>query len=338
MPTSDLKHVLEQYPLVAPDVRIEPLGTAGGFSGARFWRVTTAEHALCVRRWSPEHPDRQRLQMIHDVLRHVHIQGVTIVPVPWETHGGGSFVEMSGYRWEIANWMPGSADYQRNPSPAKLVAALKALARFHVAAATHPAAESSPRTSPGILFRQSRIRHMAERGVDIIAVSLNRAEPSQLTLRGRRVLELFPYVARVALPQVGDATQIRIALQPCIRDIWHDHVLFADEKVTGIVDFGAMRNESVAGDIARLLGSLERDNRTGWENGLRAYESVRSLSHEERQLVQAFDRGNVALSALQWLEWLYVDGRRFGNLEPILARLEEAIARMQFLHDSENPC
>ena len=67
---------------------IESLGNAGGFSGARLWRIRSDDKCYCLRRWPREHPSRQRLSFIHRVLRHVASQGVEFVPIPLETRSG----------------------------------------------------------------------------------------------------------------------------------------------------------------------------------------------------------------------------------------------------------
>ena len=63
-----------------PTRRLDPLGSAGGFSGARFWRVESAAGQLCLRCWPREHPTRDRLEQIHRVLRHAHSSGLLFVP------------------------------------------------------------------------------------------------------------------------------------------------------------------------------------------------------------------------------------------------------------------
>ena len=63
-------------------------------------------------------------------------------------------------------------------------------------------------------------------------------------------------------------------LQPCIRDVWHDHILFLGDSVSGIVDYGAMAVDTVAGDIARLLGSLVGNHVADWEEGIDAYHQL----------------------------------------------------------------
>ena len=63
--------------------------------------------------------------------------------------------------------------------------------------------------------------------------------------------------------------------------------------MSGLIDFGGMRADTVAGDIARLLGSLVADDADGWQTGLAAYDRRRPLSPDERRLVTAFDHSGV---------------------------------------------
>jgi Ser/Thr protein kinase RdoA (MazF antagonist) len=108
-------------------------------------------------------------------------------------------------------------------------------------------------------------------------------------------------------------------------------VLFVGDEVSGIVDFGSMRPDNVATDVARLLGSLAGDDTQDWQSGLSAYQSVRPLSDDELSLVKAFDRSTVVLGGLQWLEWVYLDGRQFDNRAAVLERVDEFLRRLESL-------
>jgi len=48
-------------------------------------------------------------------------------------------------------------------------------------------------------------------------------------------------------------------------------------------------------------------------------------------LVTAFDRSGVLLGGLQWLEWIYLEGRKFENRTSVLARVDEFLARLERL-------
>ena len=65
-----------------------------------------------------------------------------------------------------------------------------------------------------------------------------------------------------------DMSSVPVPLHPCLRDIWHDHVLYTEDHVTGIVDLSAARTENVAADLARLLGSLLGPGDGRWELAL----------------------------------------------------------------------
>jgi Ser/Thr protein kinase RdoA (MazF antagonist) len=127
---------------------------------------------------------------------------------------------------------------------------------------------------------------------------------------------------------------VEVPLQPCIRDVWHDHILFTGDRVTGLVDFDAMGSGSVAGDVARLLGSLAGDNASLWSIGLEAYGSLRPLSDVEQTLLTALDRSGVILAALNWVEWLYRERREFPNAAAVANRLDELLPRLKTLSES----
>jgi homoserine kinase type II len=122
-----------------------------------------------------------------------------------------------------------------------------------------------------------------------------------------------------------------VPLQPVIRDIWYEHVLYEGDAVSGIIDFGAMRIDSVATDIARLLGSMVEDDQDGWQAGLNAYQSVRRLSADELELVRVFDSSTVLLSGLNWLQWVFAERRQFSNRRKVELRLEGFAARLSRL-------
>jgi homoserine kinase type II len=144
----------------------------------------------------------------------------------------------------------------------------------------------------------------------------------------QQALEL---VHRLAPQEFGKSQRwlgIQLPRATCLRDIWHDHVLYTGNRVTGIIDFGAADVTSPAADIARLLGSMVGDDRQRWSAGLAAYESVRPLTDDERKAVRFFDSSGVVLSAANWLEWLY--GREASRLAGTFDR-EAALSRFNIL-------
>ena len=231
--------------------------------------------------------------------------------------------------------MPGEADYLSDPRPERLRAALTALAEFHLASASFPIAENRPVLSPGILARQERLRALEQGGLDRLEGAMAVGGWPEFEDLARRLTTLFPRAAPDIGARLGAAAQFDVQLQPCVGDIWHDHVLFEDARVTGLVDFGAMKPENVAIDVARLLGSMAGNDISGWQDGLAAYEAVRTISRAERSLVIAFDLSGVLLSGFNWIEWIYVDRRMFENRPAILQRLDGLVARLEGLVDME---
>jgi homoserine kinase type II len=269
-----------------------------------------------------------QLEFIQAVLWHVVQEGFRGVPLPLETEAHSGYVRHAGHLWQLEPWLPGRADFSSAPSEAKLQAAMTILARFHQAASSFPLPHAGSMPSPGIAKRYEKLRDLLAGGARQIASAVTVGDWPELAPRAAQLLSFFVAMAESVNAELVEACKLEVAIQPCIRDVWHDHVLFEGPEVSGLVDFGAMRPESVAGDVARLLGSLVGDRPDGWSSGIAAYESIRRLEANELRLVRAFDRSTMLMSGLEWLAWIYIDGRHFENRTAVLARIDDILARL----------
>jgi homoserine kinase type II len=98
--------------------------------------------------------------------------------------------------------------------------------------------------------------------------------------------------------------------------------------VTGLIDFGAMGIESVAADLARLLGDW-----VGADTGLRAealdaYASIRPLAAVEIALIDVFEDSSALLGAGHWVRWHFLEGRTFDAPSAVAAGIERGLERL----------
>jgi homoserine kinase type II len=326
----DPNAVLAAYPPDCRPIVGAPQPILGGFSGSRIWRLETARGPLCLRRWPTEQPTADRLRWIHRLLRRVVLQRFKLVPLPIEAASGETFVEQAGRLWELSPWLPsGSLELRRahtSAPPQHVKAAMAALAQFHRAVGGH----SRSSYCPGILQRLRKLKEWQSGGLEQLKLQIdaNRARWTELAERSPKVLSQFNDLAPQAVKSVNKAIRLSVPIHPCIRDIHRDHVLFQGDKVTGLIDFGAMDNDNVSCDIARLLRSLAGDVQSSWQEGLAAFESVYPLSDQERLLVRAYDESGVLLSGLNWLKWVFVEDRQFDDRAKALKRFDEITCRV----------
>jgi Ser/Thr protein kinase RdoA (MazF antagonist) len=326
-----IQAIVREYPPEFQPTRIEPLGGAGGMSGAQFWRVELKTGALVLRRWPSEHPSAERLRFIHSVLFHAAQRGVSILATPIRTTIGESFTIFDGHLWELTPWMPGTADYERSPNKQKLNAAMTSLAKFHSAVSDFPTMglQQVAGAPPAISRRLSRLRELSRRGTSELAQAISTDIWPELAPLARRLLNTTPGFVSRAIAMLAPLSNIALPVQPCIRDIWHDHVLFSGDDVTGIIDFGAMDIDTSATDVARLLGSLVGDDEAGWRAGVSAYSAIRPLSTDEERAAKALDRSSTILAGCNWLRWIYVERREFEDHAQIIERFKRIVARCE---------
>jgi len=120
-----------------------------------------------------------------------------------------------------------------------------------------------------------------------------------------------------------------MSLQSCLCDIWHDHVLFEGTTVTGFVDYGGVKIDHVAVDLARLLGSMVEDRADLRTAGLEAYQRIRPLSLQEEELVSVLDETGTLVGLITWLKWLYVDSKQFDVRAAAARRLQMLVKRVE---------
>ncbi len=327
---SDFLAVLTAYPHLGPITAAHSLGGAGGFSGARFWRVEAPQGNFCLRRWPVEYPREEDLAFIHAVLRHVARSGFSVAAVPIANCSGRTHLDHSGYLWELGPWMPGQADFNDRPTEVRLVAAMQCLAQFHQA--TEDFAEVSsrpPQPSPAVVQRRGILRDwLTGRSQDLERALARTVDWPEMTSCVENLLRLFPQWAPPIDEALARFAEMPVRLQPCIRDVWHDHLLFMGDEVTGLIDFGSMGVESVACDVARLLGSLAGNSAPLWHVGMDAYCRIRGLSSVELGLIPALDASGVLLGALNWAAWVMLERREFEEPQAVLRRMELLIGRL----------
>jgi hemin uptake protein HemP len=121
--------ILRQW-FAASEPIVRPVTAARGFSGARHWQVEHNGKLYILRQWPEGSVDAGRLAFVHGFQMRLASHDLP-VPVPALARDGQTFVKHDGRFWEVATWMPGSADYWSDPRPEKLAAALQTLAEIH---------------------------------------------------------------------------------------------------------------------------------------------------------------------------------------------------------------
>lgn len=273
-------HVLSLYP-AALRGRGEFLGNRGGFSGARLWKIHTPAGPLCLRAGALSETVTQ-LRERHRLMALLRGQGLFFVPTVLASSQGDTALCWAGRCWELLEWLPGKADFRQSPTLQRLRAAAHALAQVHLFWEREGTKVESP--CPAVLRRL--------RVVQTDQPLACRSFP-QMGLLLQRWLPRLPEMLRQA------RTPTRV--QMCLRDIWHDHLLYEGDRLTGLVDYAAIGLDSVAADLARMLGSLVADEEQAWHQAVAAYREVRALSLEEERLARVLDRTGVIGALAHWL-------------------------------------
>ena len=243
-----IDRIVARYSQRLKPLSIENCGSLGGFSGTEFWKVHCANGTFLLRRW-PRSISLQRLSEIHINLRKL-IDCAEFVPIPVQDDKGETFFKEAAWFWQLEPWMRGEANFGSTPSETKLQNAFKSLAMIHNGlVANEPFAEKS--CSPAIKVRHQFLMDLRNGQLRNINEKLSLQLPSHLkpiAESARPLFALFDQNEMTIESELRNQLATKPRLQMCLRDVWHDHILFVDDQVSAIVDYGAMGRDSVATD------------------------------------------------------------------------------------------
>jgi Ser/Thr protein kinase RdoA (MazF antagonist) len=117
-------------------------------------------------------------------------------------------------------------------------------------------------------------------------------------------------------------------LQPTPRDARAEHFLFEGDRLTGLVDFGAMGVDSTASDLARLLADWVGNDRAAFTNALDAYAAIRPLDGLEIERIETFAESAAWLGPARWVRWHFLDQRPFDDPDAVRKGLERGLERL----------
>jgi Ser/Thr protein kinase RdoA (MazF antagonist) len=312
---ADAREVLRRFGLAGAPAK--PLGNGGGFSGARIWRIFTDRGERCLKAWLPGGMTGERHREIVRLIHRARNSKLTFVPA---TSDCVVYVDRV---WDLTDWMPGIADFHANPSPDRLRAACRALARLHLAWADFA---SIPQACPAVARRLIAVRECLDAAVASSPKFVPPDPVAPWAERARTIVE-----QRIAdIPRALEPWRsVPLPVQPCLCDVWHDHVLFTGDEVTGLIDFGSVKIDNVAVDLARLLGSMVGDDSAQFEAGLDAYAQIRPLTALERALVPVLDRTGIVLGLANWLRRLGQKGSEYDDRTAVADRLASLVRRVE---------
>ena len=324
--------VLSHFPSWAQPVsEIQWLGNAGGHSGATIWRFRSLIGELSLRAWPAHGPGHAQLERMHAWLRQTADSSLPMAK-PIATLENQTLLRQGGRSWQLEPWMPGVPDLGAPPAKEHIVAAYAALARFQERLSSQAGAGHSP----GFDSRVKELRRLQSNGPDRLAAALaNQPDDAPYVAAGRRWLAMARPAIGCVLERFGSLAHQLVPLQPCLRDARPEHFLFEGDRLTGMIDFGAMGVESVAADLARLSGEWLAGDSSLRTVALEAYERIRPLHPDEIALMEGFEAVADVLIAMHWLSWHFLEQRRFEDPGAVGRGIRRGLERLQRLLERE---
>lgn len=294
----------------------EFLGNAGGFSGSQLWKIgTSIGGEFCLKKWPQQFIDQSRIQWIHDVLVFASANGCPEIIRPLQSSSGKTFVVHDGCFWELSKWSDGIPLDDTATQP-QIESAIAVLARFHQATARY---FLNFDTSSKVVEIRNQLLALGEK-ID----SIERHDVTHKMLQSNDWLRFKTKghsIARDIAKFLIPFSTTKFPVQPVIRDMRPEHIFCSGNNVTGLIDFGAMRIDTIACDLARLFGGFFRDDAAKFNQAIETYSRYRNVYPFEREIVLPLNHAAVILGIANWASWIVVDNLQFDATQSVERRI-----------------
>lgn len=319
-------------PLLSEAWTVDPV--RGGFSGAVVWKVTSPERrAWSLKCWPSEGPDEARLIGIAELLRRASEECGEWIAVPCPTvFDGMPFHRQADRLWQLQPWLDGVAAGANGFVPGVFREAVARIVQLHGCWNPAPSAANGQRTGVPQSMRQ-RLEGLAMVGERVDAI-MRMADSAGEASGCFRPVTREPGIGRLACraalaiaPQLLERGRrlLRPAwiVQPVLTDLWRENLLFGDGRLTGIIDYGSLREDLIEAVWARFLGSLDLNSTPGWDTGAPGGDNLETAwsmveaacagqiecNREGGEIMGFLDAAGTVLGCLQWIDPLSVQNR-----------------------------
>ena len=292
-----------------------------GFSGALVWKATGKDRSYALKRWPTGQPAYFDLPTIHRLMFQARQAGLSCIPEVQRTMGGDSVLSFEGVSWDACTWQPGLPQMQ--PTDEQLKRAVQLLSRLH--AIWRTGNETRFDICPAVALQHRRLMAWTTGELEQLR--------HQAPIAGiyREAVALFDQLRLQTIHRLEPWLTVRVSLHPCLGDVWAEHVLFEQDQIAGLIDFGGMRYDHPSQDLARLIGSYTQGNAVRRQSALASY---LPRTPELESLAILLDDCGAIVGLGNWLRWLLLEGRVFANHAGAINRLQLLLNRLTNMKNS----
>lgn len=298
------------------------------WSGARFIRWLSDSGPMVLKIWPTDGPDYSAHRLRHLALQPLQdFEPVLALPVP-DKVGHSLRILPDGRCAELFHWLDG-VPVGQNPPEESIRQVMTTLARMHRIWASHPGQRQD--CSEAVRLRIRHLRSLESGRLEYAASEARRLRSSSAEI-GEKLQSIIG-LARQSLPAgirtLEPLASLRLPLQVVLRDTRPNHFLMKDEKLLGVIDFGAIGFDTVAIDLARLSGEWYQLDRSKRDLAYRAYESIRPLGSAELATIEPLITSVAILGGLAWVDIVCRRGLTEGREVSALAAMTHAETRLK---------
>ncbi|HAV30481.1 MAG TPA: hypothetical protein DC058_18290 [Planctomycetaceae bacterium] len=307
----------------------------GGLSEAYVWHVADVSgRDFALKAWRPvSSAQLQHRRTVRRWMRDASGCGLNFVPRPLQAGGsdlsGESLILQPGhYAWQSETWCAG-ASLTGQPAPIQRAAAATALQQLHATGREFALRHSSSALklnqspSPAILRRAVLVDELLQGDLQrllVLARSLGEAGTSAICFL-QLLQKWLPWLQQGLQPWRSRS----LNLQPVLRDVRTENLLFHQGQISGIIDWDAADVDHPCLDAARLLRSWYWDDNQALTDAAEHWAAQWQLSSDSRQLLSVFDAAAVLLNPVIWLRRLADDPAVFSRLPGARDRFEHLV-------------